>query len=75
MRKDYGRALWFDAYAGGTMFRHLVHPLFHQKIVAPNIRKEPTDQAVVDDVLSNVQPKIFGYLERRSTKNSWSAMR
>ena len=36
---------------------------FIQKIVAPNIRKEPTDQAVVDDVLNNVQPKIFGYLE------------
>jgi glutathione S-transferase len=59
----YGRALWFDAYAGGTVFRHLVHPLFHQKVVAPNIRKEPTDQAVVDDVLAHAQPKIFGYLE------------
>ncbi len=63
--ENYGRALWFDAYAGGTVFRHVVHPLFHQKVVAPNIRKEPTDQAVVDDVLNRVQPKIFGYLERQ----------
>jgi glutathione S-transferase len=61
--KDYARALWFDAFAGGTLFRHVVHPLFHQTIVNPNIRKAPTDKAVVDDVLSNVQPKIFGYLE------------
>ncbi len=61
--KAYGRALWFDAYAGGTNFRHVVHPLFHQTIVAPNIRKVPSDRAVIDQVLNEVQPEIFGYLE------------
>jgi len=60
--RDLGRALWFDAYAGGTIFRHAMHPLFHQKIVGPNINKTPTDQSVVDGVLNNVLPKIFGYL-------------
>lgn len=61
--RNYGRALWFDAYAGGTIFRHLVHPLFAQTIVGPNINKVPTDQAVVGNVLDQVRPKIFGYLE------------
>lgn len=61
--RSYGRALWFDAYAGGTIFRHLVHPLFAQTIVGPNINKVPTDQAVVANVLDTVRPKIFGYLE------------
>ena len=61
--RAYGRTLWFDAYAGGTLFRHVVHPLFQQTIVAPNIRKVPSDKAVIDDVLGKVQPKIFGYLE------------
>jgi glutathione S-transferase len=61
--KAYGRALWFDAYAGGTIFRHLVHPLFVQTVVGPNINKVPTDKAVIDQVLTNVRPKIFGYLE------------
>jgi glutathione S-transferase len=61
--RDYGRALWFDAYAGGTIFRHVVHPLFHQTVVNPNINKVATDEAVVYGVLKNVQPKIFGYLE------------
>lgn len=60
---DYGRALWFDAYAGGTIFRHVVHPLFHQTVVNPNIRQVPADKAVIDDVLNNVQPKILSYLE------------
>jgi glutathione S-transferase len=59
----YARALWFDAYAGGTLFRHVVHPLFHQCVVAPKIKKVATDQAAVDKVLGEAQPKIFGYLE------------
>jgi glutathione S-transferase len=61
--EQYGRALWFDAYAGGTLFRHVVHPLFQQSVVAPNINKIPTDKAVVDKVLNEVAPKIFGYLD------------
>jgi len=65
--RDYARVLWFDAYAGGTIFRHVVHPLFDQTIVGPNIRNVPTDRAVVDDVLTNVQPKILGYLDRQIT--------
>jgi glutathione S-transferase len=61
--QQYGRALWFDAYAGGTLFRQVVGPLFHQSIVAPNINKVPTDRSAVDQVLNEVRPKIFGYLE------------
>jgi glutathione S-transferase len=61
--EQYGRALWFDAYAGGTLFRHVVHPLFHQSVVAPNINKVPTDKAAVEKVLTEIAPKIFGYLD------------
>jgi glutathione S-transferase len=61
--QGYARTLWFDAYAGGTIFRNVVHPLFHQTVVNPNVRKAPVDKAVVDDVLSNVAPRVFGYLE------------
>jgi glutathione S-transferase len=60
---QYGRALWFDAYAGGTLFRDVVRPLFHQSVVAPSINKVPTDKAVVDKVLTEVSRTIFGYLE------------
>ena len=60
---ELGRALWFDAYAGGTLFRQVVHPLFHQRVVGPNIDKIPTDKSAVDRVLNDVQPKIFTYLE------------
>jgi len=65
--RDYARVLWFDAYAGGTLYRHVVHPLFAQTVVGPNIRNVPTDKAVVDDIIGNVQPKIFGYLNSQIT--------
>jgi glutathione S-transferase len=55
--------LWFDAYAGGTLFRQIVHPLFHQSVVAPGINKIPTDKTAVEKVLTEVARKIFGYLE------------
>jgi glutathione S-transferase len=61
--RAYGRALWFDAYAGGTIFRHVVHPLFFQTVVNPNINKVPGDKAVIDNVLNDVQPKILSYLD------------
>jgi glutathione S-transferase len=62
--KDYGRALWFDAYANSTVFRHVVHPLFQRAVVDANINTmPPTDEAAVDNVLENVLPKILGYLD------------
>jgi glutathione S-transferase len=65
--RDYARVLWFDAYAGGTLYRYVVHPLFAQTVVGPNIHNVPTDKAVVDDIIGNVQPKIFGYLNSQIT--------
>jgi glutathione S-transferase len=59
----YGRALWFDAYAGGTILRHVVRPLLVHNVVNPNINKMPADKAVIDNVLNTVQPKILGYLD------------
>jgi glutathione S-transferase len=60
---EYGRALWFDAFAGGSIFRHLVHPLFVQTVVNPNIRKLPGDRTVIEGVLNDVRPKLLDYLE------------
>lgn len=60
--KEYGRAMFLDDYAG-WLFRSLVRELFFQKVVTPVVLKGSTDQAVVDNLLTQVQPKIFGYLE------------
>jgi glutathione S-transferase len=64
--EDCGRALWFDGYAGGTLFRHVVHGLFFQKVIRPGILKEATDASAVDTILSTAQPKIFRYLDSQA---------
>src|ERR1700751_1865106 len=60
--KDYARAMFWNDYAG-WVFRSLVHGLFFQKVISPAILKGTTDQAVIDNLLAQVRPKIFGYLE------------
>jgi glutathione S-transferase len=61
--RDYAQALALEQYAG-TLFREVVHPLFHETFVHPKIRRIPTDVARVDDVLTYALPEHFGYLDR-----------
>jgi glutathione S-transferase len=60
---DYARALWYEEYADGTLFREVVHGLFFQKVIRPQILNEKTDRAATDAILERALPKAFGYLE------------
>jgi glutathione S-transferase len=62
--QDYARALALEQYAG-TLFRDVVHPLFHETIVNPRIRNVPTNANRIQDVLTRVVPEHFGYLDSR----------
>jgi glutathione S-transferase len=62
--KDYGRALWFDQYAG-VLFRDVIHGLFFQKVIRPNLLKEETDTDVIDRILREPMPTTFRYLEHQ----------
>jgi glutathione S-transferase len=64
--KDFGTALSLDAWAGGALFRSMVQPLFHNQIVAPNIRKVEPDRAAVEAALHKALPEAYGYLEHRA---------
>jgi len=61
--RRHGHALWLEQYAGGTVFRDVVHPLFNEVFVQPKVKGIATDPARIDDVLSRVLPEVFGYLE------------
>jgi glutathione S-transferase len=63
----YAQARWFEEYAGGAVFRNVVHGLFFQKVIRPNILKQATDTQVIDNILKAALPKTFGYLERSLT--------
>jgi len=62
--KDFVQALWLEEYADGTVFREVVHGLFFQKIIRPNILKQATDATAIGTILNDSLPKVFGYLER-----------
>ena len=63
---EQSRVLFFDGYAG-HVFRSLIHGLFFQKVITPVILKGVTDQAVIDNILTTVRPKVFGFLEGEAT--------
>ena len=64
--KELGAALFLDAWAGTALFRNIVHPLFHNQVVNPNIRKIPADQVAIDAAMDVALPEAFGYLESRA---------
>lgn len=61
--RAYAQALWFEQYAGGTVFRHVVHPLFREVFVQPRVNKVAADQVKIDAVLSTAAPEAFAYLD------------
>jgi glutathione S-transferase len=61
--KEYGTALFLDAWAGSALFRSVVHPIFHNQVVNPSIRKVPADQAAIEVARTEAAPEAFGYLE------------
>jgi glutathione S-transferase len=61
--KELGAAMFLDAWAGSELFRRIVHPIFHNQVVNPNIRKIPADQAAIDSAMNQAAPEAFAYLE------------
>jgi glutathione S-transferase len=72
---DFVQALWLEEYADGTIFREVVHGLFFQKIIRPNILKQATDAVAIATILNDALPKVFGYLERTISGESLVADR
>ena len=73
--RDYARALWFEEYADGTVFRDVVHGLFFQKVIRPNILKQETDHAAIAAIQNQAIPKVFGYLESAAAAGDLAAER
>jgi glutathione S-transferase len=61
--RGYATALFIDAWAGGALFDKIIHPLFHNQVVNPNIRKIASDRGAIDRALGQAAPEAFAYLE------------
>jgi glutathione S-transferase len=63
--REYSQAMLFwDGYSG-WIFRTFSRGLFFHRIINPQIYKAATDQVLIDELLAQQRPKIFGYLESR----------
>jgi glutathione S-transferase len=61
--QDYATALFLDLWSGSALFRNVIHPIFHNQVVNPNIRMIASDKAAIDTALRQSAPEAFGYLE------------
>lgn len=60
--KALGRAVWFDKFGDTELFGKLIVP-FVERVLKPNMMKQPTDEAAVTRALDKDLPPLFDYLE------------
>ena len=56
------RACWVEEYADTKLMENCAG-LFQQRFLFPRMYKRPTDQAIVDNILTNGMPPVLAYLE------------
>jgi glutathione S-transferase len=61
--RHYARALWFEEYADGTLFREVVHGLFFQKVIRPKMLGKKPDAEATERIRTVALPKAFRYLD------------
>jgi len=61
--EDFARMMWFEEF-NDTLLVPAAGKVFFQLIVRPNLLKQPTDMAIVDQALTRDIPPVLDYLER-----------
>lgn len=59
--EDYGRVLWLEDWADNELPKATAS-LFFNRVAVRMMKREP-DEALIQKIISNVQPPIFDYLE------------
>jgi glutathione S-transferase len=64
------RALWVEEYADTTVTENCAG-LFQQRFLFPKMMNQPTDEAVVDKILTHGMPPVLDYLESISPERGY----
>ncbi len=67
---DYAEALWLEEWSDSELMP-TTNALYFQKVLGPVFFKHETDQKRVDEILTDLIPKVFDLLESRLTEKSW----
>ena len=60
------RARWVEEYCDSRMGDAIVWKLFFQRVIGPGVWRQPTDPAVVDDVVNVQLPAIMDWVEEQA---------
>jgi glutathione S-transferase len=67
---DYAQALWFEELSDSDLMS-ATGALYFQKVIGPAFFKHETDLKRVDEILTDLIPKVFDLLESRLTEENW----
>ena len=62
--RERALTLSLEAFAGDKLFREVVRPLLYERFIGPKIHKRPANEDVVQRVLNESLPDVFGVLDR-----------
>ncbi len=67
---DYAQALWLEEW-GDTELMSATGALYFQRVIGPTFFKHETDLKRVDEILTELIPKVFNFLESRLSAQGW----
>ena len=69
--RERARARWIEEYCDSRMGESIVWKLFFQRVLGPHIWKQPTDEAVVAQVVNHDLPDIMDWLEANAPSDGF----
>lgn len=69
--KERARVEWFHKYADEVVAGVVLHKVFIERVLKPQILKADTDTLVVDQALREELPKVLQYLENELGNKQW----
>lgn len=67
---DYAQALWFEEW-GDSELMSATGALYFQRVIGPIFFKQETDLTRVDEILTELLPKVLTLLESRLPDQGW----
>jgi glutathione S-transferase len=67
---DYAQALWFEEW-GDTELMAATGALYFQRVIGPIFLGQATDLKRVDEIVTDLIPKVFELLESRLSEQGW----
>lgn len=69
--EDFAKTLWFEKYGDEVVASVVHHKILFEKIVKPKLFGKPTDQAILDQAITQELPEILNYLDKELSGKKW----